>query len=84
MRVFLGIILGIFITIGGVVGNLAHWVMGLCVERLGPRANDPAAYYPIYGTLTLFILLSLCGLPILRRLREEEIALGKLAPAPAP
>jgi len=74
---------GFFITIGGVVGNLAHWIMGLCVEHLGPRANDTAAYYPIYGTLSLFILLSLAGLPILRHIRREEIAVGKLTPAPA-
>jgi hypothetical protein len=57
--------------------------MGLCVEHLGPRANDTAAYYPIYGTLSLFILLSLAGLPILRHIRREEIAVGKLTPAPA-
>jgi MFS family permease len=75
---------GFFITIGGVVGNLAHWVMGLWVGTLGTRASEPAAYYPIYGTLALFILISLVGLPILRRLREEEISLGKLTPAPAP
>lgn len=75
---------GFFITIGGVVGNLAHWLMGLWVQTLGPRANNPAAYYPIYTTLAAFILLSLLGLPILRHLREEEIAIGKLAPALAP
>ena len=74
---------GFFITIGGVVGNLAHWIMGLWVEKLGARAHTPAAYYPIYGTLAAFILVSLLGLPLLRKLREEEIAVGKLTPAPA-
>lgn len=69
---------GFFITIGGVVGNLAHWLMGLWVEALGARANTPAAYYPIYGTLSLFIVLSLLGLPLLHRLRREEIAAGKI------
>jgi MFS transporter, FSR family, fosmidomycin resistance protein len=69
---------GFFITIGGVVGNLAHWLMGVCVERLGPRASVVSAYYPIYGTLAIFILLSLLGLPLMHRLRKEEMALGKL------
>jgi MFS family permease len=75
---------GFFITIGGVVGNLAHWVMGLWVELLGSRANTPSAYYPIYWTLAAFILLSLIGLPILRKLREEEIAIGKIMPTTKP
>jgi MFS family permease len=69
---------GFFITIGGVVGNLAHWLMGLWVERLGPRANVVSAYYPIYGTLAVFILLSLLGLPLMNRLHKEETAMGKL------
>lgn len=69
---------GFFITIGGVVGNLAHWLMGVWVERLGARAHNASAYYPIYGTLGFFILLSLLGLPLMHRLRKEEIALGKL------
>lgn len=69
---------GFFITIGGVVGNLAHWLMGLWVERLGARASDASAYYPIYGTLALFIVISLVGLPLMHRLRKEEMALGKL------
>jgi MFS family permease len=69
---------GFFITIGGVVGNLAHWAMGVWVEKLGPRGAIAASYYPIYGTLTLFILLSLLGLPLMHKLRKIEITSGKL------
>jgi len=69
---------GFFITIGGVVGNLAHWLMGLWVERLGARAGVVSAYYPIYGALAVFILLSLFGLPLMHKLRKQEMALGKL------
>jgi sugar phosphate permease len=68
---------GFFITIGGVVGNLAHWAMGVCVEQLGPRAGIAASYYPIYAMLTLFILLSLLGLPLMHRLRKLESATAK-------
>jgi MFS family permease len=70
---------GFFITIGGVVGNLAHWVMGLWVAQLGPRSAIVASYYPIYATLALFILLSLLGLPLLHRLRKEEMDLTAAA-----
>ncbi len=63
---------GFFITIGGVVGNLAHWFMGLWVEKLGPRASIPSAYYPIYGSLALLVVLSLLGLPLMHRLRQAE------------
>jgi FSR family fosmidomycin resistance protein-like MFS transporter len=69
---------GFFITIGGVVGNLAHWFMGLWVQHLGARASVASAYYPIYGALAVFILVSLLGLPLMHRLRKEEMALGKL------
>jgi FSR family fosmidomycin resistance protein-like MFS transporter len=69
---------GFFITIGGVVGNLAHWLMGLWVERLGARAGVVSAYYPIYAALAVFILLSLFGLPLMHKLRKQEMALGKL------
>jgi len=69
---------GFFIAIGGVIGNLAHWLMGLWVERLGPRGEIAAAYYPIYATLAFLILLSLCGLPLMHRLHKEEMASGKL------
>lgn len=69
---------GFFITIGGVVGNLAHWLMGLWVQQLGPRDSSASAYYPIYGTLAALILISLLGLPMLNHLRREEKALGKL------
>jgi MFS family permease len=63
---------GFFITIGGVVGNLAHWIMGLWVERLGARASVASAYYPIYGALAFFIVVSLVGLPLMHQLRRAE------------
>jgi hypothetical protein len=52
--------------------------MGIWVEKLGPRSGIVASYYPIYGTLTIFILLSLLGLPLMHKLRKIEIASGKL------
>ena len=73
-----GRVFGLFITIGGIFGNLAHWAMGAWVERLGEAAKTPASYYPIYWTLAGLVVVSLLGLPAMRALRMREIASGKL------
>src|SRR6185503_17844869 len=58
-----GRVFGLFITVGGFLGNLAHWVMGRWVESIGPAANAPTSYFSIYGLLALIALTSLLGLP---------------------
>jgi MFS family permease len=63
---------GLFITTGGLLGNIAHWAMGASVQRLGPDANSPRAYHPIFGLLSLMVLLSLFGLPCLHAIRRRE------------
>ena len=70
-----GRVFGFFITVGGLIGNLSHWLVGKWVKGLGTAANEPAAYFPMYGLLALLVLLSLIGLPCLHaiRKREEEI-----------
>lgn len=67
-----GRVFGLFITFGGLFGNLSHWVMGHWVKRLGTEATAPGSYYPIFGMLALFVLLSLVGLPCLHRIRKRE------------
>ena len=67
-----GRVFGFFITIGGVVGNLSHWLVGEWVEHLGPRSASPAGYYPIYGVMGGLVLISLLGLPCMRALRRRE------------
>ncbi|MEO6035258.1 MAG: MFS transporter [Verrucomicrobiota bacterium] len=71
-----GRVFGLFITAGGLFGNLSHWAMGHWVKRLGDRAASPASYYPIFGLLALFVLVSLIGLPCLHRIRKKETAFG--------
>jgi MFS family permease len=73
-----GRVFGIFITVGGLLGNLAHWVMGRWVESLGPAANTVSPYYPIYALLAGIAVLSLLGLPCLQRIRKRE---GLVLPA---
>jgi hypothetical protein len=67
-----GRVFGFFITVGGLIGNLSHWLIGKWVKGLGTNAVDPTAYYPSYGLLALFVILSLTGLPCLHAIRKRE------------
>jgi len=65
-------VFGFWITIGGLVGNTAHWLAGRWVEALGPRAGAPDGYFRIYGGLALLLCVSTVGLPCLRAIRRRE------------
>jgi FSR family fosmidomycin resistance protein-like MFS transporter len=67
-----GRVFGLFITIGGLLGNLSHYIVGKWVDSFGPRANQVETYYPLYGWLAIFLLGSLAGLPCLRGIRKRE------------
>ena len=71
---------GFFITLAGLIGNLSHWMAGNWVKSLGTSAHSPHVYYPLYGQLSLLLLLSLLGLPFLHAIRKRE----KPAPEAAP
>jgi len=72
-----GRVFGLFITIGGLVGNLSHWAVGEWVHRLGPRAAQPNSYLPLYTTLTLMLLTGILGLPCLKALKQREGLAGE-------
>lgn len=67
-----GRVFGLFITIGGLLGNLSHWIIGRWVEHLGPSRNLVSSYYLPYSVMAAFILLSLGGLACLHRLRRLQ------------
>ena len=67
-----GRVFGLFITVGGVFGNVSHWAVGHWVERLRGQAGTAASYYPLYGLLALLVLLSLAGLPCLHAIGRRE------------
>jgi MFS family permease len=67
-----GRVFGLFITIGGLVGNLAHWQAGDWVKRLAARASSPESYHTYYLWLAGLLLVSLAGLPCLHALRKRE------------
>ncbi|HSU56180.1 MAG TPA: MFS transporter [Candidatus Dormibacteraeota bacterium] len=69
-----GRVFGLFITIGGFLGNLAHWVVGDWVRRLGAGAALPGRYLPLYTTLSGMLLVSLLGLVCLKAIKKRELA----------
>ena len=72
-----GRVFGVFITFGGLIGNLSHWMVGNWVKGLGARAHSPDSYYRLYGLLSLLLVLSLLGLPCLHAIRRREKLAGK-------
>jgi MFS family permease len=67
-----GRVFGLWITIGGLLGNLSHWLVGHWVETLGAADDKPSAYYQIYGGLALLLVFSSIGLPCLHAIRKRE------------
>jgi hypothetical protein len=57
---------------GGLLGNSAHWAVGVAVKQLGAESASPRAYYPLYYILATMMLLSLGGLPCLHAIRRRE------------
>src|SRR6185436_13313393 len=51
-----GRVFGFFITIGGLVGNLSHWLVGSWVNHMEEAANSPKGFYGLYGLLAGFVL----------------------------
>ena len=67
-----GRVFGLFITVGGLIGNLSHWLVGAWVKNLGDAASSPHGYFGIYATLAGFVVASLLGLPALHAIRKRE------------
>ena len=67
-----GRVFGLFITVGGLIGNLSHWVVGSEVKRMGDTSHEPASYFTLYGALAALLALSLLGLPCLHAIRKRE------------
>ncbi|KAB2660636.1 MAG: MFS transporter [Verrucomicrobia bacterium] len=67
-----GRVFGLFITVGGLVGNAAHWTMGLWVEGLGGGMGRAAAYRPLFALLASGVAAAMLALPLLHRLRPDH------------
>ena len=74
---------GLFITIGGLLGNGSHWLVGRWVEAMVTASRTPETYRPLYGILGGLLALSVVGLPCLRsfaRNRPRESGAGMVKP----
>lgn len=67
-----GRVFGLFITVGGLIGNASHWAVGVWVKALGERASSPAGYYFSYAAIAGCLLLALPGLYFLQAIRRRE------------
>ena len=67
-----GRIYGMFITVGGLVGQLSHWLVGELVKHMGDGAHTAENYFPLYSYIAALLLFALLGLPCLHALRQRE------------
>ena len=67
-----GRVFGFFITIGGLIGNLSHWLVGKWVHRLGPAADSASSFHRAYAVLACMVLLAMLGLACLKAIRRRE------------
>lgn len=76
-----GRVFGFYVTITGLIGNVAHWIAGAQVKRMGETANLPGNYFPLYSALAVLVVLSLAGLPCLHAIRKREHLDKQTAPS---
>lgn len=65
-----GRVIGLFILISGLLGNLSHWWIGGWVQDLGAVADQASSYRGAYLGLACFVWLSMIGLFCLRMIRS--------------
>jgi MFS family permease len=75
-----GRIFGMWLTIGGALGNLSHWLIGKWVQRLGPAADSPSGYYSTYVGIACILLVAMIGLPCMHIVRRREGLAGIVPP----
>jgi len=72
-----GRVVGLFITVGGLVGNASHWAMGWWVVGLGPSAGRASGYRVLFAGLAGGVAAAMLALPLLHRLRSNEWKTGR-------
>jgi MFS family permease len=76
-----GRINGIFLTVVGTTAATSPWAVGAVVDLLGPRADDPAAYRPLFAGMALLVLAATASAWTLARLGRHT---QDPTPAPVP
>jgi MFS family permease len=63
---------GLWITVGGLIGSLSHWLVGHWVEGFGLTAKQSDAYFSLYAMLAVLLMLSVAGMFCLDGVRRRE------------
>jgi MFS family permease len=63
---------GLFITVGGMGGNLSHWAAGASVDAMGQSAHHAESYRILFGGLAALMGVSLLALPALAWFRHHR------------
>ena len=67
-----GRVVGLFLTLAGTIASTAPFVMGAWIDRLGQRANEPAAYWPLFVTTGALMVVSAACAPLIARLGAPD------------
>jgi MFS transporter, FSR family, fosmidomycin resistance protein len=67
-----GRVFGLFITVGGLIGNFSHWIVGSWIHKLDTAALQIESYLPLFALLSTLMALSVAGLPLLNAIRKRE------------
>lgn len=69
-----GRVVGVYLTVSGSAGTIAHWMCGHWVESMGDSAFQTAAYQDYYVLLGVLMLLTLLGVGCLDWIRRNRMA----------
>ncbi len=65
-----GRVVGIFLTIAGTFAATSPWVMGFWTDLLGERAHEANAYFPIFLTLGVMLVIASTSMPLIAALGQ--------------
>ena len=76
-----GRVVGVYLTVSGGAGTIAHWMCGRWVDNMGDQASQTIAYQGYYVLLGGLMLLTLIGVGCLDWIQRTRMT-GQTAIAP--
>ena len=68
-----GRVVGVYLTISGGAGTIAHWMCGYWVDNMGDHSSHATAYQEYYVMLGGLMLLTLVGVGCLEWIRRTHM-----------
>jgi MFS family permease len=69
-----GRVVGLFLTLAGTFASLSPFSIGLWVDLLGERANEPAGFVWPFAMLGAMMVVSACSTPLIAGLSSKMFA----------